>query len=96
VLIETDINVKNDEIKGNIIILDDIPESFTIDDYKIKIKKGRSLISDIKYEEKNENGDKYVLFTIIPKDGSFRKNCSVWIKLFVTIKPSKNDYVVVK
>jgi hypothetical protein len=90
ILIETDIIVKNDAINDNVVIIENLPKSIKVNNYKILQKKGSSLISEIKYEEKTLNGKKYHQFTIIPKI-SFTKNCRVWIKLGVTLTPTEQD-----
>ena len=91
-MIEVGINVKNDELKGDIVLIENLPESIKVIDYRVKNKRGKQFIQSVNPEIKNKNGKKYYQFNIVPKNGSFRKSSKVWIFMDVVITPSKNDY----
>lgn len=93
ILIETRIWCKRDEINENVIIVENLPDGITVNDYKIKEKRGKSRIDKIDYQIKTIEGEKCHVFTVIPKDDSFKKKNKIWVILDVTIKPEKKHLI---
>lgn len=87
ILIETRIWCKKDQIHDNVVVIENLPEGITVDDYKVKVKRGKKRVKDVQYTEKQNGEKKFHEFTIIPSDEAFRKKNKIWIILDVTIKP---------
>jgi len=93
ILIELNARIKRDEIQDNIVIIENLPDSFELKTFKIKKGGGSGNVKSITHEELTKNGETYHQFTIIPKKGSFMNNFKVGILLYVTITPSQYDLI---
>jgi hypothetical protein len=93
VLIDVATRIKRDEIRDSIVVVENLPESFKVNGYRIKKHSGGSDIRDVQYATQERNGKTYHQFTLLPKKGSFRHNANVWIILDVTITPTDQDLV---
>ncbi len=91
ILIEANIWCKRDVINDNVVIVENLPDIMTVRDYKVKLKKGKRRIDDVKYEKKIIDGETCHVFTIKAKNGVFKKKNKVWIILDVFIKPTSEN-----
>ena len=69
ILIESRIWCKNDKIQDTVTIVENLPNEIKVLDYKIKIKRGKSRITNVLREEKSDGGEKYIVYKIINKKG---------------------------
>ena len=93
ILIETRIWCKNDIIEDSIRIVENLPDGIIINDYNVKIKRGKKRIKGVKYKKEIIDGETCHVFTIKAKDGVFKKKNKIWIILDVTIKPEQKHLI---
>ncbi|HOY31522.1 MAG TPA: hypothetical protein PKW80_06555 [Bacteroidales bacterium] len=91
ILLRTEIVCRKDEIKDSVVIVENLPEGIKMDNYKVKIKQGLNIVQEVQYKEKTKDGKNYCQFKIIPKNGSFKETCIVWIIMDITITPTKEN-----
>lgn len=93
ILIETRIWCKRDVIKDSVILVENLPDEITIDNYTLKVKRGKKRIKDIEYKKKIIDGQTCHIFTFKATDGVFKKKNKIWLILDVTIKPEQKDLI---
>lgn len=93
ILIETRIWCKKDKIHENVVVVENLPDGFTVDGYKVKEKRGKRRIEDIKYEKKQIDNNECHVFTLTPANAEFKRKNKVWIILDVTIKPEEQHKI---